>query len=291
MPKQTQSKTNLRHRLFSKGLLVLALIVPLSLIALAISYRVRFMQSASSRTPTKPIYVSPVGVWPQLRPALNALGDRLEKPGKERILMTGTISLPHLSSTEAPMRLLTEIPDKARLEVRGGKTLIFDGADIKKLDGLPQDTDFNEIESLLMDSMDRFFIGWMQGNPLRYIGERFRIDDGSNPNYTGPYYDIYQLGELLTVNKEQSLNGGEGVRQKKYFINSDTQLLEKIRYQATRDGSPLNVEVQLSDWRKVGDQQFPGVITRLENSAPVMIVRVHSVAVGKKADDGIFSTK
>ena len=37
-------------------------------------------------------YLQRQGIWPQLRSALDAYGDRLEKPGKERLTAVGTIS-------------------------------------------------------------------------------------------------------------------------------------------------------------------------------------------------------
>ena len=62
-------------------------------------------------------YLQRGGIWPQLHSALDAYGDRLEKPGKERVTALGTISNADTTASEkVPVRLVFEFPDKLRIE-------------------------------------------------------------------------------------------------------------------------------------------------------------------------------
>src|SRR6266508_1100186 len=50
-------------------------------------------KSVSTQSPqTSRAYVRPGALWPQLRWNLKALGDRLQRPGKEQVIMTGNLT-------------------------------------------------------------------------------------------------------------------------------------------------------------------------------------------------------
>ncbi|MBS1809056.1 MAG: hypothetical protein JST84_12910 [Acidobacteria bacterium] len=137
-------------------------------------------------------YLQRKGIWPQLRSALDAYGDRLEKPGKERFIAVGALSNTNLSiNDKIPVRLIAEFPDKLRLEKQtNGKieTTIFDGKTKFKLGGAIKKEEDDELESLVLDSIEHFLAGQMQGQIIRFLGERFRLDDSKSPRYTGPFY-------------------------------------------------------------------------------------------------------
>lgn len=231
-------------------------------------------------------YVRSARLWPSLREALGALGDRLEKPGKERLTLLGTISRSSTSPTETfPIRLILEIPDRMRLEEQVGpqvRITIFDGQKVVKAGGLPIQSDEDLVETLVFDSADHFFFGQMQGLGTRFLGPRFR-PYGAAANYSGPFYDLYQVTDRITV--------GPVAREqhKLYKFNSDTLLLEQVRYELKRNGVPLNVEVRLTGWQKVQGQQVLGSITRRENGAPTLTLAIISASVGPRVADGIFT--
>src|SRR5262249_49402760 len=137
----------------------------------------------------------------EMRAAINVFGDRLEKPGKERLTLTGTLS--HGDGSQSlPIRLVTEFPRRMRLEVQHGNqthVIGFDGRNGWKKGSALTKQDQDIIESLIYDSADHFFIGQADGLALQPLGKRFRDDDGSNPNYSGPFYDIYQLSDKVVV--------------------------------------------------------------------------------------------
>jgi hypothetical protein len=222
-------------------------------------------------------------LWPQLRPMSRALGDRLEKQGKERLILTGHLRRASKRNENRPARLILEFPDRLRLEEQGGVTVY--NKDFASSNGVLEKNEQDEVESLLFDFVDHFFAAQMQGAATRFLGSRFRLDDGADPTYTGPYYEVYQVTDRIAVKQE--------VREqpKLYFFNSDTLLLERVRYQVERDGEPVEVEVLISDWRKVDGQQIPGAITRTENGAPVLALSITSAGVGAKQNDGLFGAQ
>jgi hypothetical protein len=222
-------------------------------------------------------------LWPQLRPMSRALGDRLEKPGKERLILVGAMRRASKRNENRPTRLILEFPDRLRLEEQDGVTVY--NKDFASSNGVLEKNEQDEVESLLFDFVDHFFAAQMQGAATRFLGSRFRLDDGANPNYTGPYYEVYQVTDRIAVKQE--------VREqpKLYLFNSDTLLLERVRYQVERDGEAVEVEVLISGWRKVDGQQIPGAITRTENGAPVLALSITSAAIGGKLNDGIFGAQ
>jgi hypothetical protein len=183
-------------------------------------------------------YVRRAQLQPRLRHLLDVVGDRLEKPGNERMVMIGTLKRRN-DSQPTPFRLFLELPHRMKLEEQGAQPRVtgFDGSSGwtlgTSLSGTAQDT----IEMLIYDSADHFFLGQTQGLATRALGSRFRLDDGTDANYAGPFYDVYQVMDHVGTGSE--------VRQqpKLFYFNSDTQLLERVRYQIQRDGAAVKVEI------------------------------------------------
>jgi hypothetical protein len=246
-------------------------------------------QDAVAAQPTPPSlnvnsYVRRARLWPQLRETLNALGDRLEKSGKERLILVGTLRRQN-NSQAIPFRLFLELPRHLRLEEQGARPRVsgFDGGEGWALGAALSDEDQEIIETLVFDSADQFFLAQEQGFATRALGRRFRLDDGGAPNYTGPYYDIYQLQDHVSIVKE------ERTQSKLFYFNSDTLLLERVRYQIERDGAPVNVEVRFGGWQKVNGQQIAGSITRLENDTQTLTITINVVTFSPRAADGAFN--
>jgi hypothetical protein len=225
-------------------------------------------------------YITRGRLSPRLLLHLNALGDRLEKAGKERLTITGELR----SSAASPARALAatlEFPDKLRLGIQNGhqnRLLTFDKQDIK---GQPATDELDLVESLTYDSAEHFFNTQMQGNAMRFLGARFRTDDGSNPDYNGPYFDIYKIADRIDAS-------GEERAAKLYYFNSETLLLERVTYVINRNGSEINIETKLSNWRADGGQKVARRIERLENGKSVFVLNIQSAQFGSRAEDGIF---
>jgi hypothetical protein len=142
----------------------------------------------------------------------------------------------------------------------------------------------NTLETLLTDSAEWFFYGFLRGEARRYFGGRFRIDDGSSANYTGPFYDIHQVTTAVPVQP------GSPLRAKRYYFDSVSKLLSKTVYTAATVTSETSVETDLSGWTTKGGQSFPGTITRKENGAVVFTFTVASAVFGPAVSDGTFPT-
>lgn len=225
------------------------------------------------------------GILPQLHFALKALGDRLEQSGKERLLLAGLLRA-DADAQSIQFALVSELPGRLRVTMQYGidqRTLLFDGQRPISSDSKLEQVDLALLETLAYDTPDRFFMGQMGETTPRFLGSHFRADDGSQSAYAGPYYDIYQVDDTVKADitaRHQS---------KLYYFNSRTQLLERVRYRSIRNGVPVEVEVQLDDWRPLQNQRIPYHVIRLENGKPVFTVTIASASVGPRLDDGIFN--
>lgn len=219
---------------------------------------------------------------PQLHEIMGALGDRLEKPGKERLAFTGTIA--RAGSQQAnPISVILEFPGRLRLEemVNGQKQVtVSKGDKARKTGGTLNNRDEDLVEMLLCDSVEHFLLAQRDGDATRFLGPRFRLDDGTTANYSGPFFDLYETTELIKVRQDIR-------RQTKvYYFNSDTHLLERIRYRLAN--GLTEVEIRLKNWVEVQGQKLPGEIVRLENNTPVLTLTITSTGIGPRAADEIF---
>ena len=229
-------------------------------------------------------YVHAARLWPQLRWHLKVLGDRIDKPGKERIAIAGTIKRPG-DSQALPMTLTLEFPDRLRLTVQDGaqpRIVTFNGQAAASIGNALTSSERDFIETLVYDTAEHFFAGQTQGTAMRCLGQRFRTDDGSTPNYTGPYYDLYEVSDQIKT-------AGDARQQvKTFYFNSDTLLLERVRYQIVRNGTPIEVETRIGNWQQLQGQQTPRRIMRLEDGQQVMALTVRGLAISPRVDDGSF---
>ena len=144
------------------------------------------------------------------------------------------------------------------------------------------DDDADEVESLLLDFPERLFVGQASGNQMLQLGSRFRTDDGSTPNYKGPYYDIYEMAESINISANPPAANERELTNKRYYINSDTHLIERIVYERRRGNRVTNVEIKLDDWRTVEKQQVPFSVTRLEEGKHALQFKVNTAALARR---------
>ncbi len=222
-------------------------------------------------------YVNRRLLSPRLALNLNALGNRLEAPGKERLTVTGILRVSD-DSQPRPITATLEFPDRIRVVIQNGsqsRVMTGDGRQVTAADEL------DLIETLAYDSAEHFFSTQMQGNATRFLGTRFRTDDGSSPDYNGPYFDIYKIADRIKAS-------GQERPAKLYYFNSDTLLLERVTYVINRDGAEVSVETKLSDWRGEDGQKVARHIERLENGKPVLVFEIRSAQLSRRVDDGMF---
>lgn len=230
-------------------------------------------QTADGNFPQK--FLKASRLWPRLRDAQAQLGERFIKAGQERLVLNGTMSRD--GAAKSLVRIILERPGKVRVE-EAGKASVFNGEGLVSSKTLNQ-ADENELESLLYDTADHFFEGQKEGYATRFLGERFRANSTTSADYAGPFYDIYQVGDQVGLKKEKR------IQTKLYLLNSDTLLLDRIRYE-TEQGT--KIEVQLNNWQKSGDLIVPGEVVRFEDGRPVFTLTVVAATAGPKLSDGIF---
>ena len=222
----------------------------------------------------------------RLQETLRTLGDRVEKPGKERVVLNGTLNRSIDSKVvTGPARIVWELPGRIRIEEQdsdGAHITGFNGRDSWKSGGSFNIHDQDLIETFAYDSVEHFLIGQSQGVATRFLGDYFRLDGGDDENYAGPLYDIYQTWEGLTIGRETRK------RVKHYCINSKSKALEIVQYEKVEQGLKVRVEVRISDWRSANGQLLPGSITRFENNIEVLRLTVTSTAIAPGRSDGIF---
>jgi hypothetical protein len=217
------------------------------------------------------------------RDHLAALGDRLRRPGKERLTVSGQYDDPVHAGGAASY--VWEIPGRVHLERAGHAPVTVDPsspsyqAQLKQLSA----GDAGIIESLLDDGPEGFLYGIVQGHARRFLGSRFRLDDGANPSYAGPWFDIYE-----NVGHARSLSGTPLV-QKHFFFDSVTKLLVRTTYSDSHTGAPVLVLTEFSGWTSQAGQAVPGRIVRKENGVAAFALNVTAATVGPPANDGVFN--
>ena len=245
----------------------------------------RSHKSVASQTRGEDPYVRPAALMPQLRWNLQALGDRLERRGKERITLTGTLTQKG-ESQSMPFIVVREFSNRLRLAFPVGlqtRVLTFNGERGEGIQGGPNSSEEDLIETMLYDTAEHFFISQMQGAATRSLGSRFRTIEDSRADYAGPFYDIFEV----TAPVRSRSDAREETRQ--YCFNSDTHLLEIVKYGVLRNGLETRIEIRLTNWRQVDEQRFPSQIVRSENGTPITTLILSSATVSPSLDDGLFN--
>ena len=225
---------------------------------------------------------------------LEIMGDRLRVVGKERLDLLGVLT--RVGESAVGVRILWEFPGKVRIEKRLGTDgeetdpakrdlLVYDGAgNLRKRGGTAGLADQDLIEMLVHDSVEGFFIGQIEGFATRFLGSRYhRVDEEGNA--VGPDYDIYE------VINEVRVPGRPLSQRKLYYFDSDTALLERVRYRlsAERGRGAVKVSVEVSGWGEVFGQLIPGKVVRYENGVEVVKLEIEEAGIGAAAEDGSFS--
>jgi hypothetical protein len=219
----------------------------------------------------------------RFRTLVEALGDRLDKTGRERVVLTG--SLEDSSGSKAYV-VTRELSGKFRLDEGAATsvyTIVFDGKGLTSSKGVPSAADNDRIESLIADSSEYFLYSVIRGRGSRLLGRRFRLDDGTDSKYTGPFFDIFELFASVPA------RAGFAPRPKHYYFDSASGLLQKVRYVVNNGNSNVTVETAWTGWRKVDGQATPSVVTRTENGKPVFAFRITSAAFSPALADSTFS--
>jgi hypothetical protein len=221
------------------------------------------------------------GAAPQeVRSLLIRFGNRFQKPGNERLTLTGTWTD---SDGSAPATVVSEITGNIRIQLSGSnsKTILSAGSQTTTNAGKASGADQDIVDSLMADSPQTFFYAWSKKAGIRYLGSRFRTDGGKDPAHKGPWYNIYEV-------VAPTADGSGKTQRRLYYIDTYTRQFGKTRYTLLRNGAPVEVQTVFSDWFQVNGQSVPRRIERFENGKSVFSFAIGSAATSPATADGIF---
>jgi hypothetical protein len=233
-------------------------------------------------SPAKPVqrrYVEPGTVSSSVRQIVAALGDRVQRAGKERVVMTGTLSRKGATSA---LRIVRETPGYLRIDETGGKnkSVAFDLTELKGKTAIDDD-DEDLAEMLESDTAENFLLQFAPGSSVRKLGDRFRVKGETG---FGSEVDVYEVVAPVLLKRNKQL------AWKQYMFDSSTGLLRRVSYGAKVNGRAVLVQTVLSGYSQVAGYALPGLISRNVDGAVVFRFARESAAVTTAVEDGAFTT-
>jgi hypothetical protein len=226
-------------------------------------------------------YIGNAGLSHDLKRYLKPLGDRPIRPGKERVVYAGTLQFSGASETA---EVTHQMPGLLRAVRPGKKNVVFDGDLAKSSNGQLDKDDEDLMETFVNDSAEGMFALIATGGAVRILGEGFRPSPKENPGYTGPTFDLIEVASSIRTRRNRA------VRTKRYYYDSRSSLLHKVRYIDPESTTRTIIETKLSDWRVVDGVAVPGQIERFEGARRSVLFRAQSLVVQAKIDVSNFKT-
>lgn len=108
-----------------------------------------------------------------VRQIVEALWDRVQKPGKERLVMAGSLSR---ARTVSSVQIILELPGLLRLDEVGGrgKSMVFDFTSLNGASAADDD-DESVAESIQNHTVETFLGSLGRGASVRCLGDRFKV--------------------------------------------------------------------------------------------------------------------
>ncbi|MGJ5814499.1 hypothetical protein [Paludibaculum fermentans] len=226
-----------------------------------------------------PRYFPVSGVVSSARQIVAALGDRVQKPGKERVVIDGTLSRSGLASTA---QVIYEMPGLWRIDETGGKgkSLVFDLTSLKG-NGAIDDEDEGLAESIQSDTTETFLTAFGHGASVRHIGDCFKVKGETG---FGAEVDIFEVVAIVNVKRAKE------IVSKRYMFDSNTGLLRRVAYFATVGGKQVSVQTVLSDYAIGGGYMLPGKISRQVDATVAFTFTRTAATVQAAAKDNAFTS-
>jgi hypothetical protein len=225
----------------------------------------------------KPQYHPIHTVISPVRQIVSALGERVQKQGNERVVMTGTLNRAGVVST---VQVIREMPGFLRVDEQGGKgrSLVFD---INSLRGATviDDDDEGLAESLQNDTAEAFLGSFGPGASVRRLGDRFKVKDEMG---FGAEVDIYEVVSSVGVKRAKQ------VVTKRFMFDSSTGLLRRVVYGAQQSGRAVTVQTVLSDYSSAGGYMLPGKIARVVDGKESFVFTRNTAAIQAAGKDNAF---
>jgi hypothetical protein len=211
---------------------------------------------------------------------LNALGNRMKAKGKELTVYTGIFI--DEKGNQIVARVIHQLPNLVRLEGFKGKdtALSFDG---ERGNGISsQKKDESLLELFVMDFAEGMLASVQESAAVRFIGGGFGPDPKTNPDYTGPRYDIYEITAPIKGQEKET------IRTKEFFFDSQTKLLSSVRYDDYSNSPPIRIETRFSYWGNQEESSYPAQVERYENGKRIFAFIAESIESGASKNTEFF---
>jgi hypothetical protein len=202
-----------------------------------------------------------------------ALGQRLMKSGKERIVATGYLAYAENLGKPVQVEIIWQYPLKVRL-TQGDSSQAFDMSNAS-LKAPSNQRLADTIEVLLEDSMEGLFSLRPTAVSTRHYGSGFKL---ANAGSKAPGIDLVQA-----IYADVFRDGKQVV--KTYWFSSSSKLLGFVGYQSV---SGRDVNIVIDDWRDVDGEKVPFLIERWEDSKLALRLELSSATVTAGSEDGTF---
>jgi hypothetical protein len=221
-----------------------------------------------------PVLLSPDRMPSLVREYSQVLGDRLWKPGKERVIISGVFSDP---SGDSPGQLTMQLPALCRIDRQGKPSIGFNGLDGWDGGSGSSASDDDLIESLSDDTVEGFLAAAQQGANTWLVGTHVRVHDSAE---AGPQWvDIY--GTLRPVAHKKKAEP----RRKLYMFDPQTRLLARVAY---RSASGVLVETLFQGWTMFQGQALPSVWKRKQGGQIVFSFQSNAATFASGSDTAPF---
>jgi hypothetical protein len=225
----------------------------------------------------KPRYYPVHSVISPVRQIVDALGERVQAKGNERVSLTGTLTR---KAGVSAIQVISEAPGFLRIDEQGGKgrSLVFDLTSLKGAAAI-DDEDEGLAESLQSDTAEAFLRGFEPGSSVRFLGDRFQVKDAKG---FGAELDVFEVVSAVTVRRDKRTS------VKRFMFDSSSGLLHRVVYRTEQAGKTVTVQTVLSDYSSVGAHTLPGKIVRLVGDSEVFTLARTGAAVQGAGQDNAF---
>jgi len=221
----------------------------------------------------------PKGLPSDLLLQVRPLGMRFQRPGKEETVLTARLF--DGIGDPKPVRIVHQLSGMVLVE--GAKERIplsFDGEAAR---GAVDRKDEALLETFVMDTVEGLIYSSRSGGSVRLLGRHFGPAPGAGlKDYTGPYYDIYEALAPVRSRADRQL------RMKRYYFDSQSQMLVSTRYMDSSFSPPVRVETRFSNWQEVEGSAYPAKIERYENDNLVFSLAVTSATSRARGNAASF---
>jgi hypothetical protein len=220
--------------------------------------------------------LSRLSFQPEANKMRRRLGQRFVLSGRE---VTASIGMLSVGSNRQPIRIVRTLDDE-----QGEQVSITVGAPPASLAWSPNagavskdhTLTSNEraiIERIALDSPDQFILAQTRGASYYTIARAVQAAEAADSDASGALWDLIRLAEP----QQGHFNNPENT-WRIYYINNDTDLIDRIVYQEQLE----TVTVELADWASRAGEFSPGLIRWTRGKEVVMELSLTNVAYGPR---------